>query len=81
MAVALATPVSAQPNGYWYHGHHYYRCRVNQRQHAVAGTIIGAVAGGLLGNAIGHGRAGGTIIGAGAGAVVGHQIGRSTHPC
>lgn len=40
------------------------------------GTVVGAVAGGLLGNAVSHGggKTGGTLIGAGAGAVAGHQI-------
>jgi uncharacterized protein YcfJ len=46
----------------------------------VAGTVIGAVAGGLLGNAVSHGggRGGGTIIGAVGGGVVGHEIARSS---
>ena len=47
------------------------------------GTVVGAVAGGLLGNALSHGggKTGGTIIGAGAGAVAGHQIAKhnATH--
>lgn len=40
------------------------------------GTVIGAVAGGLLGNTVaGHGaRTEGTLIGAGVGAVAGHEI-------
>jgi uncharacterized protein YcfJ len=40
------------------------------------GTAIGAVGGGLLGNAVaGHGnKTGGTLLGAGVGAVVGHQV-------
>lgn len=40
------------------------------------GTAIGAVAGGLLGNAVasGGGKTGGTLIGAGLGAVVGHEV-------
>jgi uncharacterized protein YcfJ len=40
------------------------------------GTAIGAVAGGLLGNAVaGRGvRTEGTLLGAGVGAVVGHQV-------
>lgn len=44
-----------------------------------AGTVIGAVAGGLLGSPIGHGdgRAAATILGAIAGGVVGNTIGRS----
>jgi uncharacterized protein YcfJ len=43
------------------------------------GTVIGAVAGGLLGNAVaGHGsRTGGTLIGAGLGGVVGHEVAKS----
>lgn len=42
------------------------------------GTIIGAIAGGLLGNAVaGYGdRATGTIIGGGVGALAGNAIGR-----
>lgn len=40
------------------------------------GTVIGAVAGGLLGNTVaGHGaRTEGTVLGAGVGAVAGHEI-------
>jgi uncharacterized protein YcfJ len=43
------------------------------------GTAIGAVTGGLLGNAVssGGGKTGGTIIGAGLGAVAGHEIAKS----
>jgi hypothetical protein len=43
-----------------------------------SGAIIGAIAGGLLGNAVaGYGnRAAGTIIGGGAGALAGNAIGR-----
>lgn len=42
----------------------------------VTGTVIGAVAGGLLGNAVTHGggRFGGTLIGAGVGGLAGHEI-------
>ena len=43
------------------------------------GTVVGALAGGLLGNAVTHGggRTGGTIIGAGVGAVAGHELAKS----
>lgn len=43
------------------------------------GTAIGAIAGGLLGNAVaGHGvKTEGTLLGAGVGAVVGHQVAKS----
>src|SRR5258708_30179898 len=39
----------------------------------VAGTVLGAVGGGLVGNAISHG-AGGTLVGAGLGAFVGNNV-------
>lgn len=44
-----------------------------------AGTVIGAVAGGLLGSQVGRGdgRVAATIVGAIAGGAVGHSIGRS----
>ena len=50
------------------------------RHRANNGTVIGAVGGGLLGNAVaGHGnKTGGTLIGAGVGAVAGHQIAKNS---
>ena len=55
-----------------------YRNRCNND----AGTIIGAIAGGLLGNGIaGRGdRTLGTVLGAGAGALAGRAIDRSDDP-
>lgn len=46
------------------------------RKKANNGTLIGAIGGGLLGNAVaGHGaRTEGTVLGAGVGAVAGHEI-------
>jgi surface antigen len=44
------------------------------------GTVLGAVAGGVLGNAVGQGRGGraaATIVGAVVGGIVGSEIGRS----
>jgi len=48
----------------------------NCQDRRVGGTLIGAVAGGLLGNAVAHGggRPVGTLLGAGAGAYAGHEI-------
>lgn len=72
-------------NGYrGYRGDRGYRCRDN----GTGGTIIGAIAGGLLGNEIGKGgrdrygyRRGdgttGAIIGAGVGALAGRAIDRN----
>jgi hypothetical protein len=62
-----------------YEGRRYdRRCRDN----GTAGTIIGAIAGGLLGNSIANGRyndrdgTGGAIVGAGVGALAGRAIDR-----
>jgi uncharacterized protein YcfJ len=61
LAAALAAPTFAHAN-----------CADRR----VGGTLIGAVAGGLLGNAIAHGggRPVGALLGAGAGAYAGHEI-------
>lgn len=79
LTMAVAGPNVAQARSHY--RHYASSCEANRHHHAVAGTIIGAVTGGIIGNAIGHGRAGGTIIGAGVGAVAGHQIGKSSHRC
>ena len=59
-------------------------CEQRAHDRRVAGTLLGAVGGGLLGNAVSHGggRTGGTLIGAGVGAVVGHSLARTNcyHP-
>lgn len=51
----------------------------NVRKKANNGTLVGAVAGGVLGNAVaGHGaRTEGTLVGAGVGAVAGHEIAKN----
>lgn len=64
----------------------YYRNdrRVSRRDRcdAVGGTVIGAIAGGLLGNTVaGRGdRTLGAVLGAGAGALAGRAIDRSDDP-
>jgi uncharacterized protein YcfJ len=77
-ALAVATaPMIAQAQPEQHRGHRVKVCRdVSTRGSRNTGTVVGAVAGGLLGNALSHGggKTGGTIIGAGAGAVAGHQI-------
>ena len=55
----------------------YHRC-----SNGAGGTIVGALAGGLLGNAI-AGRGDhtlGTVLGAGAGALAGRAVDRSNNP-
>jgi len=71
--------------GRGYDDRRYYEGRRRHgpcRDNGTAGTIIGAIAGGLLGNDIGNGRynnrdgTGGTIVGAGLGALAGRAIDR-----
>jgi hypothetical protein len=65
-----------------YRGNRAYRYRDNYRRcsSGTTGTILGAVAGGLLGGEIGRGSSyrgrstTGTIIGAGAGALLGREV-------
>lgn len=54
-----------------------------RRSDGTVGTIVGAVAGALLGNVIdgGRNRAVGTIVGGGAGALAGRSIERSSDNC
>lgn len=49
------------------------------KKKANQGTVIGAVAGGLLGNAVASRgvKTEGTVLGAGVGAVVGHQVAKN----
>ena len=69
-----ATPMMAEAKG-----HRVLVCDKNIRTKSNNGTLIGAVGGGLLGNAVaGHGnKTGGTLIGAGVGAVAGHEVAKS----
>jgi outer membrane lipoprotein SlyB len=70
LAVAAA-PIAAEAAS----RHRVLVCKAS-RSAKNTGTVVGAVAGGLLGNAVssGGGKTGGTLIGAGAGAVAGHEI-------
>jgi outer membrane lipoprotein SlyB len=64
----------------WLDDNGEYRCK---RANGTTGTVIGAVAGGVLGNVIaGRGsRTLGTIVGALGGAVVGRMIARGQAKC
>jgi outer membrane lipoprotein SlyB len=60
-----------------YEGTVYSVERIGQRDnHLGAGTAIGAIAGGLLGNTVGHGdgRKAATVAGALAGGAIGHHV-------
>lgn len=73
--VMLAPTVQARSKC---HNETVYRTRQVKDPHRVTGTVIGAVAGGLLGNQIGGGKGKdlATIGGAVAGGVAGHKIQR-----
>lgn len=57
-----------------------YYCR---RSNGTTGLIVGAIAGGVLGNALAPGGSEtlGTLLGAGGGAVIGQQIDRNNTTC
>jgi hypothetical protein len=76
---ALAIPGVSQAR----HHHYYERCEDDRRHAATTGTIVGALGGALVGNALSHGggKTGGTLIGAGVGAVAGHEIAKNNHRC
>lgn len=71
-----------QPQRYYgrrgYDQQYRYRCRNNN-----TGTILGAIAGGLIGNGVaGRGdRLLGTVLGGGVGAVAGNSIDRNNRRC
>ena len=58
---------------------HSYRCRDN----GTGGAIIGAIAGGLLGNEVTHrgDKTTGTVVGAAIGAIAGHAIDKGNGRC
>ncbi|MGH6908612.1 MAG: glycine zipper 2TM domain-containing protein [Phenylobacterium sp.] len=68
LAVAAA-PIAAEAKS----RHRVEVCKATRSQKNT-GTLVGAVAGGVLGNVVTGGKTGGTLIGAGAGAVAGHEI-------
>jgi len=55
-----------------------YYCKRND---GTTGLVIGAIGGGLLGNAISRGDTLGTILGAGGGALLGREIDRGNVRC
>ena len=62
-----------------YRGHDgRYFCR---RSDGTTGTVVGAVAGGVLGAILGGGGALGTLLGAGGGALVGHSVDQGQVHC
>jgi len=94
VAVAAPTAVilpatSAQAQRHYHHRHHYtykeWRGRDGRRycrkSDGTVGTVVGGIAGALLGRTIDtHGdRTTGTVLGAAGGALAGHAIDKSSH--
>lgn len=83
LAVTAASGVVAVPadartrHRHYYHGRTYYTHKVCRRSHAVTGTVVGGVAGAVVGHSVlGHGLLG-TAAGAVGGAVAGGAVDRS----
>ena len=70
-------------NGRTYRGENYRNYRARQKcDDGDGGTIVGAIAGGLLGHSVAgrNDRLLGAVLGAGAGALAGRAIDRSDRP-
>ena len=61
-------------------GDRYYRSH-GCRDKGTGGLVIGAIAGGLLGNEVARDKTAGTVIGAGVGALAGRAIDKSDSRC
>ena len=75
-----------QSNGYYgerNYGNNYYGQQTRRCSNGSTGTILGAIAGGLIGNGVaGRGdRTLGTVLGGGAGALAGRAIDRNGNRC
>lgn len=81
MAVTAVATIPTQADARRHYNREYrgdsYRCH---RQSGTTGTIVGGVAGGLLGHAL-VGGTGGTLVGAGAGALGGRALTRNKVKC
>ncbi len=63
----------------YYRGDRYYRSSYRCRDNGTGGAVIGAIAGGLLGNEVAQrgDKTTGAVIGAAVGALAGHAIDKS----
>ncbi len=78
LTVAAGAPMAANAQNTQYDGY----CYAKQGDAKTTGTVVGAIAGGLLGSQVSkHERGLGTVGGAVVGGVVGRQIGKSSVKC
>ena len=91
-AAALVTATVSLPqaaSARYYHHYSHYRhyssyngCHERRQRRGANGAIIGAIGGGVVGNAVSGGnRLPGTMLGAGVGALAGHAIGKNSTGC
>ena len=82
---SIAAPDLAQArvhHDHYYTRHYDNRCHDRRQLHGANGAIIGAIGGGIVGNAMSSGnRTGGTLLGAGVGALAGHAVGKNSTRC
>lgn len=76
-SVAIPAEAATRHHRHHYYGRTVYRHKVCRRSHAVTGTVVGGVAGAVVGHSLlGHGILG-TVAGAAGGAVAGGAVDRS----
>jgi hypothetical protein len=89
-AVAVGLPQTATAHTYrhhrvtHHHSYHHYAssCHEHRQRRGANGAIIGAIGGGIVGNAMAGGnRLPGTMLGAGVGALAGHAVGKNSTRC
>ena len=82
--VSLPQAVSARHYQHSHYRHYssYNGCHERRQRRGANGAIIGAIGGGVVGNAASGGnRVPGTLLGAGVGALAGHAIGKNSAGC
>ena len=83
LAGAVAAPVAASAQPYYDNGGYSDPCAQDKTNRAVAGGILGAIGGAVIGSNLAHGssRTGAAVLGGAVGAAGGAAIGHSTSTC
>ncbi|MGZ3304493.1 MAG: glycine zipper 2TM domain-containing protein [Asticcacaulis sp.] len=82
LAFGAAVPAAHAQNGYDNGANYDGYCYAKKKADAKTGTIVGAIAGGLIGSQVSkHERGLGTVGGAVIGGAIGNQVGKSSAKC
>ena len=83
LAGAVAAPVAASAQPYYDNGGYSDPCAQDKTNRAVAGGVLGAIGGAVIGSNLAHGssRTGAAVLGGAVGAAGGAAIGHSTSTC